>query len=685
MDTRYKAEANCSWHFAKLPENVNDVGPNEPMSENFRKTPYASLIREAIQNSLDVCLDNTKPVEVSFTIKKLQSTNFPNLFEIERNIRECINYYPNNSSARNIYNPMLTFLREARVRREMSYIQVSDSNTKGMKYVKNSDSRDYTTSAFYSFVRSAGVSSKTDPGSGGSFGYGKAAYFYISPIRTLLVSTKTDSGECYFEGVASLCTHRQDNIKRSAIGYYDESDGEPVSIVDDIPRRFQRHNPDGSEKGPGTDINIMGVSRPNDETDEDIYNEMIDAALQNFWMAIFKNKLVVVIGNLTIDSSNIVSLMERRFDEHDMGKRKGIYNPRPFLNTVINADCDDKHVLYTLDLNLCRELKAIEPCRDWGRLEFYMWKTKQATNRYVMMRSLLMTVKVSGARNGEGYYGVFVCPGGYANEVLREMEDPAHKEWSKKRVDSKYKKVAKELDTVIDEFINSSIRKLFKLDEVEVAKIRGIDQYLYIPTEIEDDPDDEDNSTSSFTGNPTGKTQDDGTSLTTTPKEFVVDSAGSSAAQNGSVVIKTTSTATLSESGSMMSGRGNTKIKKPHTSSHVSGAKPNDRNLFDDEASEGTYMQILPVKYRAFSVNKNGSLVHRIVIHADRDVPHAQIDLVVGGEDSDSKLALVYASDGSVSGNSICDVQLQFGSNSFDVKFADKMKHAIKVEAYEIK
>ena len=57
------AENNCKWHFANFSGGRED-GPNEPMSENFKKTPYASLIRESIQNSLDVCLDNSKPVEM---------------------------------------------------------------------------------------------------------------------------------------------------------------------------------------------------------------------------------------------------------------------------------------------------------------------------------------------------------------------------------------------------------------------------------------------------------------------------------------------------------------------------------------------------------------------------------------------------------------------------------------------
>lgn len=49
-------ELNCIWHFAKQLGGRED-GPNDPMQDNFKKNPYASLIRESIQNSLDVPLD----------------------------------------------------------------------------------------------------------------------------------------------------------------------------------------------------------------------------------------------------------------------------------------------------------------------------------------------------------------------------------------------------------------------------------------------------------------------------------------------------------------------------------------------------------------------------------------------------------------------------------------------------
>ena len=59
------SELECKWHFAQSTGGI-DQGPNEAMSELFKKEPYESLVRESIQNSLDAVLDKRQPVHVVF-------------------------------------------------------------------------------------------------------------------------------------------------------------------------------------------------------------------------------------------------------------------------------------------------------------------------------------------------------------------------------------------------------------------------------------------------------------------------------------------------------------------------------------------------------------------------------------------------------------------------------------------
>lgn len=684
-------EAGCKWHFAGVPENTNDVGPNEPMKENFKKTPYASLVREAIQNSLDVRKNPDEPVTVSFAIKSSQIQNLTELLKIEDNINACLEFYSENDTAPSIYKPMLDYIAKVKNEKRMYYIQVSDSNTIGMNYITDRSNKSYTNTPFYSFVRSAGVSSKKGPGAGGSYGYGKAAYFFISAIRTLIVSTRTDDNKYFFEGVASLCTHRVGGEKRAAIGYYDSTDGEPMSDKKTIPSRFARKIDDNTEKPSGTDINIMGIDFREKETKETIYKEMIEAVLRNFFMAIYRRDLVVVVGEKTITAENIKGIMGKYFPEEHDDKQKGSYfNPRPFLNTVALCGQDDKHQLFTRDLNAEAELKALNSdINDWGTFELYLWKRKKAISKIIKMRAPLMTVSIRSAQSGEGYYGVFICPDGYANEMLRSMENPAHNVWSSSQIDksddSVKRNIARKLEDVMNRFIDESIRKFFNLDDIQCARINGIDQYLYIPTELDNDNDDDEDAQSSVVGQPTGRLEDNGTSLTTDGGDVSVNGPTGPNSVNGTVVIKRHDTEKPDKGGKDRSGRGNKKIKHPNPDGDAPGNSPDTPTTHADDGKKGTYLSQLSVRYRAFSLKQDGKLVHRIIIHSDTIAPKAQIDLVVGGEDSDSKIGLVDASDGKIDGNSIKDVSLAIGSNTFTVQFADNLKHAIKLKAYEIK
>lgn len=102
-------EKNCKWYFADQP-NVQEVGPNNAMEQNFKHHPYASLVRESIQNSLDAVLDKSEPVRMEFSFKEMRGNEYPQFFELKNHIQGCIDYYPNNRNAKAIYEPMLKFI-----------------------------------------------------------------------------------------------------------------------------------------------------------------------------------------------------------------------------------------------------------------------------------------------------------------------------------------------------------------------------------------------------------------------------------------------------------------------------------------------------------------------------------------------------------------------------------------------
>ena len=78
-------------------------------------------------------------------------------------------------------------------------------------------------------------------------------------------------------------------------GLYD-TDGKGEVITDEtkIPEYFRPIQK-------GTSVFVLGVKYISDETK----NELIEAVLRNFWMAIYRNKLIVKIEDVTIDKEHL--------------------------------------------------------------------------------------------------------------------------------------------------------------------------------------------------------------------------------------------------------------------------------------------------------------------------------------------------------------------------------------------
>lgn len=666
-------EKDCKWHFAEHLGGRED-GPNDPMSENFKRTPYASLIRESIQNSLDVALDTDKPVRMEYSIGRIRPKDYKNFFDLEEHIRGCIKHFKGNNDAKTIYQPMADKLNELKrafgESQNLYYIKVSDYNTLGMNYErdKTDESRDDTTQPFYAFVRAAGVSSKNDSTAGGSFGYGKAAYFYISPLRTIFVSTQTKDNKHFFEGVSSLCTHEiaGQNGLRVSVGYYDNNNGYPINEIDAIPDRFQRHES-------GTDIYIMGI----DASDKgSIYNEMIEAVLRNFWMAIESQKLEVKIHETEINFDTLPILMEKYFPEvHDSVRREKNYNPKPYWDAVHNAGIDSKHI------KIERKLPVI------GNVKFYALKSKNATDKILYMRKPLMLVKARRTQSSNGFYGVFVCDDLKGNEYLRETENPAHDEWKSAnwRYNGKIVPKGREAIDDVDSFIISVMDEMFSSRENAVQQIQGLEDFLYIPTAVDEEFDD-DYENESLLGEVVDIQENETNSMTTSLSEPTI-SPSIDKQSIGKVMLSNPTKTTLAknDNGGHLSGHG-TRKKKTRGGGGLGGNNIDGRYEEIEDGVHGGTIQEIPVRYRTFAQIENGMIVHNIVIHSDYDFENGRIDLIVGGEQTDEKVAIKSCfGAGEVNQNSIYGLKLQKGKNTLRVKFEDNMKHAIKLDAYEYK
>lgn len=648
-------ELNCKWHFAEMNANAGDEGPNSAMSQTFAQFPCAALVRESIQNSLDAVLDKKEPVVVCFEHRFLEKSDYKNFFNLSENISACREYYCNNKSAAAIYPAMLDYLKNTN---KVGFIRVSDYNTKGMDYAEET-----TDKTFYAFVRAAGVSVKQAEGAGGSFGFGKGAFFVMSPINTLLVSTRNEDGECHFEGVTRLCSHVINGTKYSHMGFYDNNNGQPVNQEEQIPLPFRRNVS-------GTSIGIMGI-------DLDKWNNSIDElakeVLSNFFVAILKKKLVVYVnGNqenhnnaIIINSDTIKSLMTNYFPTTKDLKRKSSFNPRPYFEAMTESEIP----LFT------EELPTV------GRVELYFKEFDNNVTQVIFLRKLLMKV-FRESRSLGNYNGVFICENETGNKILGDMEDPEHKTWDRERC----KKTEIETDYVtackaeeeIEKFVNNCLEKLLNINASESVQVSGLEKYL--PSmETEKGKGEKGNP---FTGRPTGRYVQDGASLTT--EGCLKSEPKSTSGRKGNVAQIENGKFDKDEDGDEFAGTGGYN----GGGGERTNAPGDDYDQGITKDGKGSFKRLIEVDWRPVLSLKKGYT--DIVIYPPKDIDSAELQFQIGRESQSKKtdkdnVSILTCNKGTPDGLKITGVPLKANAkNIIQVSFSDNMSHTLMLAVYEI-
>lgn len=655
-------EKNCTWHFK--PEGGGEIGPNDPLHITFKGNPFYSIVREAIQNSLDAINDITKPVEVVFNYFDLDRQKHPAFFRIEENITQCLEYYNENADAKRLFDEMLKYLNgteEGKKKLKISCLRISDANTKGMHFDEG------TTSPFYAFLRASGVSAKS-LGAGGSFGFGKGAYFALSPIKTLIVSSKDIQGNVYFEGATRLTTHKdKDDNKKSAFGFYDNNEGNPITEKDNIPEIFKRTES-------GTDVNIIGLwNEPNRK------KLMIKSVLNNFWLAIYHEKLTVKIDDVLINKDNIEIIIDEYFEgQAESGTPSEIesWNPKSYLKAVKYVGKSDQFQVFEQNLPTV------------GNVQLYIYLEKGLPNRTAYFRTPRMVVFKRTNRKVNGYSAVFICDNEKGNEMLRLMENPAHNEWN---VDN-YPKNEGQINTEarkglneIGNFINTTLETLSKTKTGQKTTFIGLEEYLSIPEDLleKDEEYDFDGMNSNNVAGQTSSEQtedetgslisDKGSAVTIKP---AVKAQHSEARDETDIEIKEDGEETVFIGGENDTSGGD-------APSDGSGNTGSAGNKADDSTIKNKI--VAKVNFKVAAQKENGHIYHYLIVNSNNEIENAELELLVGADnDRDDGLEITYTEKGVISKNTIKDLRLGRGVTKIRIRFEDNVKHSVKLKAYEI-
>lgn len=660
-------EKNCSWHFK--PEGSEDRGPNDPLHITFKGNYYYSIVREAIQNSMDVVDEPSNPVKVSFQTFQMSRLDFPNFFEIEKHIDQCLEHYNGNRNAKLLFGEMKKYLRgeeNGKKRVNISCLKISDENTTGMYYDES------TKSPFYGFLRSSGVSNKNHEGAGGSFGFGKGAYFALSPIKTIVVSSRDKNNNVYFEGATRLTTHKDKNGEKiSAIGFYDNNYGEPTVEENKIPDLFKREKQ-------GTDINIIGLWNRVDW--KDWKRTMIKSVLNNFWLAIHDKLLSVQIEDKEISSENLSQYMDDYFgDETEDGSVSDIegWNPKPYYKAVKYAGSNDTFRVFSEDLPTL------------GKVKLFVYLNKGLPNRISFFRSPRMVVYKQTKNKLHGYSAVFLCDDPKGDKILRDMENPAHNEWKYENYPEELgekSKLAKDARSEIDAFVNDSLESLSSVNAANYISISGLDEYLSISEDLIDREEKEINDGGEGLNDERGTISEGVPSESETP----IQTTNSDFTRSK---IKPTVKSRPSSIGDLkaeIDNDGDEEVSAGGENETSGGNQPGEGNTgagrgSSNPESEGENKVLIPTNFKSYVQSQNGEKFHFLIVNPEKRIDKGEIEIFVGSDNGKNETPKLNWSDyGLIDGNKLKNLSLNEGRNLIKIKFSNDLSYSLKLRLYEL-
>lgn len=615
----------CKWRFDIGGNSIN--GANDPITEKFKSNYYYSIVRESIQNSLDAVDDLSKPVEVKFEFCAIQKKQIPELFDLEDTLNLILQTHKGDYQAQRHFKKMLAFLQNKNV---IEVLKISDFNTFGMDYEIENDN-----CPFISFVRGEGKSIKSE-GAGGSFGFGKGAYFVLSELRAIVVSTKTINNKSFFEGKCRLASFKKGNERFSNLGYFNLDFNIPVTNEDSIPDFFRR-------KKAGTDFYILGL-RENEKR----YEEMIKSVLNNFWLTIYKNKLIVQIKEdneeIIINSRNLEIIIEKYFkSDEEIGSVNDLinWNPKPYFKAFKYSNDQDRKEFYKFE-------KYLE---NLGDVSLHIYKHKDLLNRISYFRKPCMTVMKKTKNLISGYAAVFLCESNEGNELLRQLENPAHNQWHIDNLRDANKdefKKSKAAYSEMNKFITDSLNSISVNFNSTKIDLLNAGKYLSAPDGIFNDEYDEDfereSSDNELSGN---KFSEKETSMQTTIK---------------------TKSRTFNE------------IKlKPEKVLHEIGYDSN--NIEYNKVKKN----VIELDYIVYTEILNDKLYHIIRIQSDK-IRKVDLKIFTGSDNLNlNDISIEETNNGQNNNNLINNVTLYQGITDLRIKFKDNLKHSIYLFIYENK
>ena len=425
------------WNFPSngggLVRGIADAGIS-----TFTGKEISSLARETCQNSLDAVDDERFPVTVEFYRHEISVTEIPGVNKYRNILQDCRDFWSGNEKTRNFFDAAIRQLNHTKI----SVLRISDFNTTGLVEPFNSDAQ----IGWNTLTKIDGGATKTGDAAG-SFGIGKNAPFTNSYLRLVFYRTLNLDGEFAAQGMARLVSFKLDDENVAAgVGYFGEPQGNmPVMSIDELDKISPRDDV-------GTDVFVYGFNG-SDGWRDDIFVELIE----NFLVAIHRNKLRVTVQGRTLDKNSLGSFL------HECEKRL----PQAVNYHKILLDDD--------------AVKTFEfPFHDMGTLKLrVLCDPKLPLNRKVLVvrKTGMKLFELSRFPRGISFTAILELDGVELNKFFRDMETPAHDNWEPGRYE-KDPAHAKKLLVELKRWLRDTISSLGAETTADEVNVEGLSRML---------------------------------------------------------------------------------------------------------------------------------------------------------------------------------------------------------------
>lgn len=610
------------WEFATT-GGAPDDGINNPLIQPFVGDYYYYTAREIIQNSVDAIRKDKNKVIVKFSLEYLKSDEFPNRDQLLNIYQRCQNYDGNSGDedAQEFISNAIKCLKKQKI----PVLRCSDYNTKGLEGKDNEKQKPW-----YKLVRQKGSSSKSE-GEGGSFGIGKGAPFAASNLRVVFYSTKNVDGNYIFQGIAEIVSFEVDGDSKRGSGSYGKEKYQSVRRVNKIPDLFKRNET-------GTDVYIAGF-----KVSKKWKEKLAKSVLRNFWYAVYKKELEVVIDDIKIDKNNLERLLTKLFQgENPKGAKEPKGNPLFYYRAVKHGK------------------KFQDELENLGHVEFYFLEIEEHINYVANLRRPHMTVYARRYRFPGQYVGVFVCEGNVGNKFLRKMEPPAHDKWDPDRLEE-----GSVIEKELHNWVRGHLKNMQTTKPFGKLEIPELNKYLPF------------NDGTLSGGRESGIEYTEKESSEESSQLIQKEEVFASEAE-----VKPYSVSVLNEKVTGMGGDGKIKRKgakkRKNKGPAPGGGEGNAKAISSDDLSSRTFV----------TNSKNGEITYKVILESTGKVS-CHLNFKAVGDEGYEEITISGAknsagNDLNVKANKIKNLNLTQGKNTITVKIKSNLKFALRLQAYEV-